>query len=73
MTVSTGKISTIAGDGSATFSGDGGQATSASLYYSRGVALDSSGFTHSNFLSHFKIIADFILTTYNLIRQRVYC
>lgn len=43
VTVSTGIISTIAGTGSASFSGDGGAATSAELSYPRGVALDSSG------------------------------
>ncbi len=36
-------ISTIAGTGSAGYSGDGGQATSATLYYPHGIALDSSG------------------------------
>ena len=44
-TVSTGIITTIAGTGSGTFSGDGGAATSAGLYYPLGVALDSSGST----------------------------
>ena len=41
--VSTLIISTIAGTGSTTFSGDNGAATSATLYYPRGVALDASG------------------------------
>ena len=41
--VSTGIISTIAGTGSTTFSGDNGAATSATLYYPSGVALDASG------------------------------
>ena len=36
-------ITTIAGTGSTTFSGDNGAATSATLYYPRGVALDASG------------------------------
>ncbi len=43
VTVSTGIISTIAGTGASSFSGDGGSATSAALYYPRGVTLDSSG------------------------------
>ena len=43
MTVSTGIISTIAGTGTASYSGDNGQATSATLYYPVGVVLDSSG------------------------------
>ena len=43
VTVSTGIITTIAGTGSATFSGDGGAATSAKLYYPNGVSLDSTG------------------------------
>ena len=43
VTMSTGLIATIAGTGSATFSGDGGAATSATLCYPFGVELDSSG------------------------------
>ena len=42
LTVSMDIISTIAGDGTTSYSGDGGPATSASLYYPYGVALDSS-------------------------------
>ena len=41
--VSTGIISTIAGTGSTTFSGNNGAATSATLWYPYGVALDASG------------------------------
>ncbi len=41
ITVSTGIISTIAGTGSATYSGDGGPATSATLSYPHIVVLDS--------------------------------
>ena len=41
--VSTGIITTIAGTGSTTFSGDDGAATSATLYYPIGVAIDASG------------------------------
>ena len=43
VTVSTGIISTIAGTGSTTFTGDNGAATSATLYFPSGVALDASG------------------------------
>jgi sugar lactone lactonase YvrE len=40
---SSGTISTVAGTGVSGYSGDGGQATSATLWYPLGVALDSSG------------------------------
>ncbi len=43
LTVSTGIISTIAGTGSVTYSGDNGAATSAALNNPQGVAVDSSG------------------------------
>ena len=43
VTVSTGIITTIAGTGSYSYSGDNGAATSAALYYPYGVAVDSSG------------------------------
>ncbi len=44
VTVSTGIITTIAGSGgTGSFSGDGGVATSATLYGPTGVALDASG------------------------------
>jgi len=39
----TGIISTVAGNGSQGFSGDGGPAASASLGYARGVAVDGNG------------------------------
>jgi hypothetical protein len=38
-----GKITTIAGNGIGGYSGDGGLATSASMYYPEGLALDSAG------------------------------
>ena len=41
--VSTGIITTIAGTGSTTFSGDNGAATSATLFSPTGVAVDASG------------------------------
>jgi sugar lactone lactonase YvrE len=40
---STGIITTVAGNGTAAYSGDGGAATSASLNYPYGVAVDTSG------------------------------
>ena len=43
VTVSTGIITTIAGTGTSSYSGDNGAATSATLYYPYGVALDASG------------------------------
>ena len=52
ITVSTGIITTIAGTGSTTFSGDGGQATSANLNNPIGVTLDSSGKRTCNFSLH---------------------
>ena len=43
VTVSTGVITTIAGTGTGSYSGDNGPATSASLSSPRGVAVDASG------------------------------
>ena len=43
VTVSTGIINTIAGTGTASYSGDNGAATSATLNYPYGVALDTAG------------------------------
>ena len=45
ITVATGIISTVAGsgNGSVFYSGDGGPATSACMYYPHGIALDASG------------------------------
>ena len=43
MTKSTGIITTVAGDGTVGYFGDGGPATSAGLYFPFGLALDASG------------------------------
>ena len=51
VTVSTGIITTIAGTGTGSYSGDNGPATSAGLRYPTGVAVDSSGRTHIVLLS----------------------
>ena len=48
VTVATGIITMIAGTGTASFSGDGGAASSAALNGPQGIALDSAG-THFNF------------------------
>ncbi len=40
---SIGTITTIAGTGTATYSGDNGQATSAGLYIPYGVSVDAAG------------------------------
>ena len=49
VTVSTGIITTIAGSStSGSYSGDNGAATSATLQYPYGVALDASGIIISN-------------------------
>ncbi len=43
ITVSTGIISTYVGTGSGSYSGDGGAATSAALYWPNGLCMDSAG------------------------------
>jgi len=43
VTASTGVINTIAGNGTAGYSGDGGVATDAEINYGNGVAVDASG------------------------------
>ncbi len=43
ITVSTGIISTYAGTGTASYSGDGGVASSAALNYPDGLCIDTSG------------------------------
>ncbi len=49
VTVSTGIITTVAGTGTESYSGDNGPATAATFYYPMGVALDSAG----SFLSYY--------------------
>ena len=43
MEAATGVITTVAGNGTAGFSGDGGPATNAGLSYPEGVAVNGSG------------------------------
>ena len=43
LSPSIGIITTIAGTGSTTYSGDNGQATSAALYFPYGVRVDATG------------------------------
>ncbi len=49
VTMSTGIITTIAGTGAASYSGDGGPATSATFYTPEGIALDPAGNLHRYF------------------------
>ena len=49
VTISTGIIITIAGTGTASYSGDNGPATSAGLSSPFGVTVDSSGIKLTNF------------------------
>ena len=61
IVISTGIITTYAGTGSTTYSGDNNQATSAALYLPNGLCIDTSG----NLTSNSYIIAsfNFLLTT----------
>jgi trimeric autotransporter adhesin len=53
VTKSTGKISTIAGNGTVQYTGDGGAATSATFNTPYGVAVDSAGNVYiADFLNH---------------------
>ncbi|MDI9319622.1 MAG: T9SS type A sorting domain-containing protein [Phycisphaerales bacterium] len=67
ITISTGKISTIAGTGTAGSAGDGGLATSASLYAPYDVCLDTSGNIYIADVSNNKIrkitVSSGIITT----------
>ncbi len=57
--MTTGDIYTIAGNGSQGFSGDGGQATAAALYYPSGVAVDRAGnvYIADGFNARIRVIA----------------
>ena len=61
VTVSTGIISTIAGTGTDSYSGDGGAATSAALCYPTGVALDAAGISLFNSFFTYCFIFSFFL------------
>ncbi len=51
ITTTTGIISTYAGTGTAGFSGDGGVASSATMYYPEGLTVDSSGKRYNTLFS----------------------
>jgi len=68
VTVSTGIITTIAGTGASSFSGDNGPATSATLNYPYGVALDSAG----TYLYYVTLPSFVVLSLFFPPRQRVY-
>jgi hypothetical protein len=53
VTASTGIITTVAGTGTGSYSGDGGPATSAALKGPYGLALDSSGTSPLHFFFDF--------------------
>jgi hypothetical protein len=55
MSAGTGIITTVAGDGTAGYSGDGGPATSAELYSPEGVAVDAAGDIYINDSSNGRI------------------
>ena len=53
VTVSTGIITTLAGNGgTGSYSGDNGQATAAALYDPTGIGLDASGSHHYIAMTH---------------------
>ncbi len=76
MTVSTGVISTIAGTGTASYSGDNSAATSATLNNPHGVSLDSSGMLiYSNVILIFALtvvifVGNVFISDYNNVRVR---
>ncbi len=53
VTISTGIITTIAGTGTTSYSGDNGEATAAAIDGPQGVALDASGMADILLLSYF--------------------
>ena len=70
VSATTSNISTIAGDGSYGYNGDGIAATSASLYYPFGVAVDSSGSALTSSLLGYMVVVllllGIIILTYHL-------
>jgi trimeric autotransporter adhesin len=60
LTVKTGIITTVAGDGTAVYTGDGGLATLARLHYPIGVAFDTAGDV---------FVADFSSNSIRMIRE----
>jgi len=74
VTISTGIIITLAGTGSTSFSGDNGQATSATLNNPNGIALDSSGKylypTISRVVTLFTYLGNVYITDYGNNRVR---
>ena len=69
VTVSTGIITTIAGTGTGSYSGDGGAATSATLNSPWGISLDSAG-TSFEFVAYFPMYITSLPSPST--RQRVY-
>ncbi len=55
VTAATGIITTVAGNGTQGYSGDGGAATSAEINYCYGVAVDSTGNLYINDLSNCRV------------------
>ena len=66
VVLSTGIITTFAGTGSQGYTGDGEQATSATLYEPQDVVVDTAGIP---LLMHSSVLSDSI---HLLLRQRVY-
>ena len=67
VTVSSGRITTIAGNGDEGFSGDGGYATSATLTAPVGIAVDSSGIVYTNLVKSLLLIYHLLQGTYILL------
>lgn len=56
VTAATGIITTFAGSGTGGYSGDGSAATSGSIYYPIGIAIDSAGIHYSSLLNYVQLI-----------------
>ncbi len=63
VTTSSGAILTIAGTGSAGYSGDGGQATSANIANPCGINLDSAGNVYTSEFSGYNVIRKITVST----------